>query len=207
MRHPLAHNSRILLVWFTLGGMILGYFLVHPFAMLVYVLDPQHPHASLDLALWGRQVRMSFSPEMLAMGLAFILMGGLTGFILGAWRRQRELWMAAELESQRRQAALETLKDLMVTLAHYIRNANLVIGGFSARLGKDPDTPEIKEQLGLIHHASREIDAVLRALENLTEVSAVQYIREGQARMIDLKRELEAHLAGSRTAGDNQHGS
>ena len=193
------------MVWFTLGGMILGYFLVHPFAMLVYVLDPQHPHASLDLALWGRQVRMSFSPEMLAMGLAFILMGGLTGFILGAWRRQRELWMAAELESQRRQAALETLKDLMVTLAHYIRNANLVIGGFSARLQKGLPDPQWRQPLEMIHQASHEIDAVIKSLEDLAEVNAVPYVNGSQARMIDLKKELEARLATK--ARKDQHES
>ena len=45
----------------------------------------------------------------------------------------------------------------MVTLAHHIRNANLVIGGFSQHLQKHISDPELKRQLELIHRASHEM--------------------------------------------------
>jgi hypothetical protein len=48
-----AGKARI--VWFTLAGMVVGYLLMHPLAMLAYILDPQHPHVLLDISLWGLQ--------------------------------------------------------------------------------------------------------------------------------------------------------
>lgn len=191
-------KGKMAFVWFTLGGMAVGYLLVHPFAMLAYIIGPQHPHSPWDLTLWGRQLHLSFSRDMLAMGLAFAFMGGAAGFILGAWHLQKERLAAARLESQKRQAALETLRELMVTLAHHIRNANLVIGGYSARLQKGLPDPHWSRPLEMIHQASHEIDAVIKSLENLAEVSAVPYIDGSQARMIDLKQELETRLAASR---------
>ena len=113
--------------------------------------------------------------------------------------------MAEKIESQKRLAALETLRDLMVTLAHHIRNSNMVIGGFSTHLTKHIADPELQRQLQMIQQASREIEAVIDSLQNLTEISTVKYITEGQARMIDLKKELEARLAAK--AIEEQHES
>jgi signal transduction histidine kinase len=187
------------LIWSTLAGTIAGYLLMHPFAMLAYVLGPQYSIPALDYTLWGRQVHLAFSPEMAAMGGAFAFMGGIAGFCLGAWSLQKERWLAEKLESERRLAALETLGDLMVTLAHHIRNSNMVIGGFSSHLLKNITDVDFAHKLQMIQQASREIEAVVNSLQNLTEISTVQYATEGQARMIDLKKELEAHLSGDAT--------
>jgi signal transduction histidine kinase len=191
------------LIWFTLAGIVGGYLLMHPFAMLAYILGPQDSTPALEYNLWGHQVHLAFSAEMAAMGGAFAFMGGIAGLCLGAWSLQKERWMAAKLESERRLAALETLKDLMVTLAHYIRNSNMVIGGFSAHLLKHIADADFAHKLQMVQQASREIEAVVNSLQNLTEISTVQYDTEGQARMIDLKKELEAHLSGN--APTEQH--
>lgn len=183
------------IIWFTLAGMLVGYFLVHPFAMLANMLGPRMPYFPMEFSFWGHHLRVSFSPEMLAMGGAFAFMGGLAGFCLGAWYLQKERWTAEKIDSQKRLAALETLKDLMVTLAHHIRNSNMVIGGFSTHLSKHIADPELQKQLQVIQQASREIESVIDSLQNLTEISTVKYITEGQARIIDLKKELEARLA------------
>jgi signal transduction histidine kinase len=183
------------IIWFTLAGMVVGYLLVHPFAMLANTLGPRMPDFPMKFSFWGHHLRVSFSPEMLAMGGAFAFMGALAGFCLGAWYLQKERWTAAKIDSQKRLAALETLRDLMVTLAHHIRNSNMVIGGFSAHLSKHIADPELQRQLQVIRQASREIEAVIDSLQNLTEISTVKYITEGQARMIDLKKELEARPA------------
>ena len=187
------------LIWFTLGGIVLGYLLMHPFAMLAYVLGPQHPYAALGFKVWRHQLNLTFSPDMLVMGGAFAFMGGISGFCLGVWSLQKERWMAEKLESERRLAALETLRDLMVTLAHYIRNANMVIGGFSSHLLKHIADADFAHKLQMIQQASREIEAVVNSLQNLTEISTIKYATEGQARMIDLKKELEDHLSGNAT--------
>ncbi len=187
--------SFVRLLGFTLAGMILGIILMHPFAMVAYTLGPQHPHGALDIWLWGRQAWSAFRGGMLAMAAAFAFMGGVAGLTFGSWFLQRQRLAAAQLESQRRLAALETLKELMVTLAHHIRNANLVIGGFSARLLRRGAAAELQEQLRLVQDASRRIEAVVAALESLKEISTTHYTRAGRELMIDLQQGLEAHLA------------
>jgi signal transduction histidine kinase len=189
---------------YTVAGMILGVILMHPFAMLAYTLDPQHPHGSMDIYLWGRQLWGAFRGAMLTMATTFALMGGVAGFSLGAWSIQRERLIAVQLESQRRLAALETTKELMITLAHYIRNANVVIGGFSGRLLKSIAETEAQEQLGLVQKASREIEAVIATLENLTEVSTTQYTNSGRELMIDLRQALESRLADAHNSKPRQ---
>lgn len=182
------------LILFTLAGMVAGYLLMHPFAMLAYILGPHHPHEPWDTSLWTHQVHAAFSFEMLVMGLAFSFMGGVAGFGLGAWYLQKERLAQEEMETQRRQAALNTVRELMVTLAHHIRNANLVIGGFSRRLQKHISDPELRRQLELIHRASHEIDDVILSLENLSQIDHAQYIDGWRTQMIDLKKALEARL-------------
>jgi signal transduction histidine kinase len=189
--------QKIKIIWFTLAGMLAGYFLVHPFAMLANSLGPRMPHLPMEFSFWGHHLRVFFSPEMLAMGMAFAFMGGLAGFCLGIWYLQKERLTAERLESQRRQVALETLQELMVTLGHHVRNANVVIGGFSSRLIKHAPNPEAQQQLEMIQHASREIEAVIASLESLSQIDRVRYIGEWETRMIDLKKELEARLAVS----------
>ncbi len=190
------------IIWFTLAGMLLGYLLMHPFAMLAYLLDPQHAHAPMGIKLWGIQLSQSFSIEGLAMGGAFAFMGGLAGFFFGIWYYQKERLTVEKLESQRRQVALETLQELMVTLAHHIRNANVVIGGFSSRMMKNLPDPEVQRQLKLIQQASREIEAVIASLESLSQVDRAKYIGGWETRMIDFKQELEARLAAFESPKD-----
>ncbi len=183
------------IIWFTLAGMLVGYLLVHPFAMLANTLGPRLPYSPKEFSFWGHHLRVSFGPEMLAMGMAFAFMGGLTGFFFGIWYYQKERLMAERLESQRRQVALETLQELMVTLAHHIRNANVVIGGFSSRMIKNLIDPEVQRQLQLIQQASREIEAVIASLEGLSRIDRTSYVGAWETKMIDLKQELAARLA------------
>jgi len=190
------------IIWFTLAGMLVGYLLIHPFAMLASTLGPRLPQFPVDFPIWGHHLRISFGPEMLTMGGAFAFMGGLAGFFFGIWYYQKERLTMERLESQRRQVALETLQELMVTLAHHIRNANVVIGGFSSRLIKSLPDPEVQRQLHLIQQASREIEAVIASLESLSQVDRARYIGEWETKMIDLKQELKARLAAFESPKD-----
>jgi signal transduction histidine kinase len=183
--------------WSVLAGMGLGFFVVQPFAVLVYNLSPETRLAFAEFAFWQRLMEMSLSRTSLFMGLGFALLGGVSGFFLASWTSHKERLAAAQVESAKRLAAVETMQELMVTLAHYIRNANMVIGGFSLRLSKDAGDEGRKEQLRLIQEKSREIEAVISSLQNLTEISAIQYINSSAAKMIDLKEDLEKRLAAA----------
>ncbi len=193
---------KIKIIWFTLAGMLAGYVLVHPFAMLASLLAPRLPRAPADFPLWGHHLSISFAPEMLVMGGAFACMGGLAGFFFGIWYYQKERLTAEQLQSSRRRVALETLQELLVTLAHHIRNANLVIGGFSSRMIKRLPDPEAQRQLPLIQQASRQIEAVIASLESLSQIDHIRYINEKETRMIDLKQELAARLAAFESSGN-----
>jgi signal transduction histidine kinase len=119
------------------------------------------------------------------------------------WTLQKERLAEERLESERRLAALQTLRELMVTLAHHIRNANLVIGGYCSRLEKRVEDPELNRQLRIIHESSRKIEAVLASLESLKDIDRSRYINSWETDMIDLKKEFTA-LQGQ---GEGQTGA
>ena len=172
------------MVWFILAGMGVGILLVHPVARLAYTMGHQHPATPLSIPLVLHELGRAFGPDLLPLGLAFAVLGGAIGWLLAA----------EQLECLRSLTALETLKELMVTLAHYIRNANMVVGGFSAHLLKCIDDRQCQEQLHLIQQAAQEIDAVIASLQNLTEISTVEYTASSHELMIDLKKDIEARL-------------
>jgi signal transduction histidine kinase len=183
------------IIWPILAGMAVGFFVIQPLNVLVYNLAPKIRLALHEISFWKRLLEMMLDSTSLFMGLMFAVFGGLTGHFLGSWLYQRDRLAAEEMESARRLAALETLKELMVTLAHYIRNANMVIGGFSDHLLRHLPAPQYQEHLHLIRQSSRQIDAVIDSLQNLTEISITQYIAGGACNMIDLKKELDERLA------------
>ncbi len=185
------------IVWPTLVGMAIGFFVIQPLIVLVYNLAPETRFAFKDIAFWKRWLDWATASTSIFMGLAFSLFAGLTGLCFGAWLQQRDRFIAAQMESARRLAALETLQELMVTLAHYIRNANTVIGGFSDHLRRHISDQKHQDHLQLIHQASQDIEAVMDSLQNLTQISATKYITSGSAQMIDLKKELEERLAAN----------
>lgn len=185
-------------IWLILAGAAVGCFVIQPLNVLVYNLAPETRLAFHEISFWKRLLGMTLNSTSLFMGLAYALLGGLTGHFFDAWLSQRDRLTAEQTESARRLAALETLKELMVTLAHYIRNANMVIGGFSDHLLRHSADPKHEEHLRFIHQASQEIEAVIDSLQNLTEVSDTQYIADGSTRMIDLKKELDERLAAAK---------
>ncbi len=192
------------IIWGTLAGAIIGILLVHPVVMLAYGVE--HPPGPVNLTYFLHLLRQAFGPGVVHVGLFFGLLGGAVGFGAGIFFLQKKRLLAETMECQRSLASLETLKELMITLAHYIRNANMVIGGFSDRLLKQCPCLEIQEEFNLIHEASQEIDAVIASLQNLTEISTEEYTASSHELMIDLKKELEARLAKAHLSGDRNQG-
>jgi len=188
------------IIWPTLAGMAVGIFIIQPLNVLLFNLAPETQLEFHDLSFWKRLLEMSTDSTSIFMGAVLAVFGGITGLCFGMWLHQRDRLMAEQIESARRLTALETLKELMVTLAHYIRNANMIIGGFSNNLACHVGDAKQKEQAHLIHQASKEIDAVINSLQNLTEISVTQYVTSGTAQMIDLKEELDKYLAAAETS-------
>jgi len=192
-RHnPLSYGRR--LIGPILVGMFIGFFVIQPLNILVFNLAPQIRLEFHNISFWKRLLDMSTDSTSLFMGLFYAFIGGITGLWFGMWLYQKDCLQAEQIESARRLTALDTLHELMVTLAHYIRNANMVIGGFSSNLTHHLDDGQQKEQAELIRQASQKIDTVINSLENLTEISVTQYTTSGTARMIDLKQELDKKL-------------
>jgi hypothetical protein len=187
--------SKLKIMWFILAGMAMGILLVHPVARLVFTMGHLHPATPLSVPLVLHELGRAFGPDLLPLGLAFAALGGAVGWLLGAWFTQRAQLAAEQMECLRSLTALETLKELMVTLAHYIRNANMVVGGFSAHLLKCMPDQDCQKHLHLIQQASQEIDAVIAALQNITEINTVEYTASSHELMIDLKKDIEARLA------------
>jgi signal transduction histidine kinase len=185
-------------------GMFLGFFVLQPLNVLVYNLAPQIRVEFHEISFWKRLLDMSTDSTSMFMGLVYAFFGGLTGLWFGMWLYQKDCLNAEQIESARRLSALETLKDLMVTLAHYIRNANMIIGGFSSHLAHHAADARQKEQAELIQQASKKIDSVIKSLENLTEISVSQYTASGTAQMIDLKQELDNNLAAAQARPEKQ---
>jgi signal transduction histidine kinase len=192
------------IIWGTLAGAIIGILLVHPIAMLAYGVE--HPSGPVNLNYFLHLLRQAFGPGLVRMGLFFALLGGAVGLGVGIFFLQKKRLLAETMECQRSLASLETLKELMITLAHYIRNANMVIGGFSDRLLKQCPCLGIQEEFNLIHEASQEIDAVIASLQNLTEISTEEYTASSHELMIDLKKEVEARLAKAHLSEDRNQG-
>jgi signal transduction histidine kinase len=180
-----------------LVGMLLGFFVIQPLNVLVYNLAPQIRVEFHNISFWKRLLDMSTDSVSLFMGLFYALVGGITGLCFGLWLYQKDRLQAEQIESARRLTALDTLQELMVTLAHYIRNANMVIGGFSNKLANHLADSQEKQQAELVRQASQKIDLVINSLENLTEISVTQYITSGTARMIDLKQDLDQKLGAA----------
>jgi signal transduction histidine kinase len=192
------------MIWGTLAGAVIGLLLVHPVAMLAYGVE--HPPGPFNFTYFLHLMRHALGPGLVHMGLFFALLGGAAGFGVGIFFRQKKRLLAETMACQRSLASLETLKELMVTLAHYIRNANMVIGGFSGRLLRQCPCLEIQEEFHLIQEASQEIDAVIASLQNLTEIKTEEYSDSSHELMIDLKKELETRLAKAHLSQDQKQG-
>ena len=199
---PLSYVRRLIRP--ILVGMVVGFFIIQPLNILVYNLAPQIRLEFQNISFWKRLLVMSMDSTSLFMGLFYAFFGGITGLCFGLWLYQRDRLQAEQIESARRLVALETLKELMVTLAHYIRNANMVIGGFSGNLAQHLTDARQKEQAQLIHEASQRIASVITSLENLTEISVTQYTASARAQMIDLKKELDGEVAAAMTQEKNR---
>ncbi len=190
-------------VFYPLAGFILGLLILHPYAMFVdRMIGPGTSDSMAVIETAG-----FFEPGMLLMGLAFGLLGGLTGLLFAVVVERGHRLILSEHEKEKREIALRTIHNLMVTLSHHLLNANMIIGGKVRRCRKIAVEQDLLEGLKLIEEQGRKIDAVLNSLRSLVEINTSGYTSDGLVSMIDISRELDEQLDNneSRRSGSGLH--
>jgi signal transduction histidine kinase len=185
---------------FTSIGFVVGYLMFHPYTMLVSFLMNNHFDKTggpyMDRGDVFTLIRATFEPVMFPMAVSFALFGGITGLLIGVLIDRRKRLFTAELENEKKKAELETLRRLMVTLSHYLLNANTVIGGMARRSRRNE--ANVQASLDVIEEEAKKIDAVIRSLKEITEIRTADYTTSGKDLMIDITKNIEEHLKNSK---------
>jgi PAS domain S-box-containing protein len=111
---------------------------------------------------------------------------------------ERQRLRLAELESERKTIALETLHQLMVTLSHYLLNANTIIGGMVRRCERADSDETRRTAFEAIKEQAKKAEVVIKALRKVAEIKTADYTPESHVLMIDVKNEIEGALAKGR---------
>ncbi len=198
----------------TIAGIFLGYLVIHPFSGIVYML--MHLHQSNDFHLHWQNIISTgaleaFKPVMLPMAVAFATLGGVIGLLAGIIAARREKLREVKLAREKKKIALATMKKLMVTLSHYLLNANMIIGGKVRHIRRQASDQDVIASLAVIEEQGRKIDSIIDALKKVTEIKTSDYTADGTIAMIDISKELEEQLSLShatrRHFQQSQHGS
>jgi hypothetical protein len=189
-------NRRFLQLSCTLLGFVIGYAILHPYAMLVYIFTTGGQASSFFQAWSGWSVHASaaFRAVMLPMAVAFALFGAIIGFMLALLIDRKRRLCAAELESEKSRSALEAVKNLMVTLSHYLLNANMIIGGKVRHCRKATTNQDILAALDSMEEQGHKIDAVIGTLRHILEMKTVDYTSDGRVTMLDIAGEVDREL-------------
>lgn len=172
--------------WWGAGmGAVSGFIILHPYAMLV----EHFTHITAGTV-------SVFAPEMIPMTMAFVLFGGALGGMAGnRWHKARQL-EEARVERERRKAAVGILRQLMVTLSHYITNSTTAIGGFARRgLQNDRKQEIIEEYLRIIAVESERIRVVINSLNSVISADPYGPDADEAALMLRLQQEINNNLS------------
>ena len=185
-------TPRMRIVLLSLAGGSVGYILLHPYTMLVYGLYGHHGAGpeGMDLRRLLEDVPASFRLDMVPMGLPFAFLGALVGLLLGFWLEAR----SRRFEMEKRLLAVDTLRQLMVTLAHHLLNAVQGIGGFAALALRKEKDEDKRRPLEIIKRESIRIEAVVKALQSLESVTTERYTKSSETLMIDIRKELQERM-------------
>lgn len=114
---------------------------------------------------------------------------------MGSWLSAR----AHRIDMEKQFLAVETVRQLTVTLAHHLLNAASVIGGFASLAIRKEQDEEIRRRLEAIREEARRIEAVVETLKTLDTVATERYVKDGMTMMIDIRKELMERLQRSET--------
>lgn len=183
-------------VLFSVLGLFVGYLILHPYTMVVAMIAHLHKQGNLDFSLQELATKAlhSFQAEMLMMAMPFAFFGGLTGFLIGMIMDRKKRLLELKYESEKNELALQTVKEVMVTLSHHLLNANMIIGGKVRHCRKLVSDEDIVHSLQVIEEQGHRIDAVIKALRNVSEVKTTDYTTSGQVKMIDISEEIDEEI-------------
>jgi len=136
------------------------------------------------------EVPAAFRLDMVPMGLPFALLGALVGLLLGFFLEAR----SRRFEMEKRLLAVETLRQLMVTLAHHLLNAVQGIGGFASLAIRKEKDEDKRRPLEIIKREAIRIEATVKALQSLESVSTERYTKSSETLMIDIRKELQERI-------------
>lgn len=108
---------------------------------------------------------------------------------------EKQRMILVELENERKTIALTTLNQIMVTLSHYLLNANTIIGGMARRSVRTSSEAERLASLEIIQEQANKTETVIAALKRVAQIRTADYTPESHILMIDLKNEIEKTLA------------
>ncbi len=108
---------------------------------------------------------------------------------------EKQRMILVKLENERKTIALTTLNQIMVTLSHYLLNANTIIGGMARRSVRTRSKAERLASLEVIKEQANKTETIIAALKRVAQIRTADYTPESHILMIDLKNEIEKTLA------------
>ena len=117
---------------------------------------------------------------------------------------EKQRLRVAKLENERKTIALETLHQLMVTLSHYLLNANTIIGGMVRRSRRAASEGIRLASLKAVEEQAKKTEIVIQALKRVAEIKTADYTAESHMLMIDVKKEIEDTLAKAGETGASE---
>ena len=121
-------------IWSILVGAALGFLLLRPYTIFIYsyfeFIETGEIVFFASISIEGPEAFRFF---MLLASVSFVFLGGFIGFIFGKWHDRKQRHIREQVECEKREAAIETLKELTVTLSHYLINCSSIIKGFAHR--------------------------------------------------------------------------
>lgn len=176
----------------TLGGAVGGYFLLHPYAMIVYrYYETSSPQRSIAAGGMTMETLSGIChPDMLPMGIPFALLGGVAGAFFGLWLNGKN----RKVEAEKKLALVEGVRQLMVTLAHHLLNSAAGIGGLADLFLRKEQDERKKNQLEIMKKEAVRIEAVVKSLQSLKTVTSERYIGSSETLMIDIRKVLEERI-------------
>ncbi len=162
---------------FTLLGLLAGFFLLSPFAMLVS--DLVHDKLIKDAAdiyssPWSSMAE-AFHPDFLLWGLMFSLFSGVAGLFLGLYFKAKRKYIHKLNESYKHLQRLEHLRDTLTKMAiHDLSNPLTAIDGSIRFLEEDPLCNASDEQRDIFKSASSGLQEMRIMISNILDVSRME---------------------------------
>ncbi len=199
------HGLKII---FTLGGLIFGVLVAHPYIMLVYYFtSPDRGYVPGGGSVL-QAVAYAFSPEMLPMTLALSFFCGVIGFLSSLILERNRKLAGMQFAVQRQEAVMGSLQKLLSVLSHFILNSTMVIASSTRRLRskvKGMNLPtDFEETLKEIEQQARKNEEVLKLMQENDYLECIEGDDRSMDRILELTRWLEGRISNRAVSSDGR---